>query len=165
MNREITECGPITVYRGRPAWPPLQPREQGGPQIELWERERFDPKVLVSGVVCDVCNEDITTFPVTIIDAFAHCPECLTKGQLSTRGDPRYAALTFDSACAVVANFNEGFNEASDTEEVDAAQVLALELYVIALDWLVDNDRWREAGIDPEIAACIAHAAKTRVPA
>jgi hypothetical protein len=73
------------------------------PPIEMWGPERFKGRQTIghtptksvvvasipnNDVLCDLCNEDITVYPVAVIGTYAHCQKCLGR-YLQGRANPK----------------------------------------------------------------------------
>lgn len=73
------------------------------------------------------------------------------------RQDPRYGKMTYEMACFIIRKFEAEFKPrfGGDFDRMGRTKEgrLAKSLYALALGWLVLEDRWREAGLDPEFAA------------
>lgn len=64
--------------------------------VEWWEQDDFKGRVFGLGespdqmeympiadddIGCDICSQDIVTFPVPVVDGYAYCPDCWSKVQ------------------------------------------------------------------------------------
>jgi hypothetical protein len=72
------------------------------------------------------------------------------------RFDPRYEAMTFEAATFICDKFSADFGYLNPNEvDKHPEGALARSLYAVALGWLVLEDRWQEAGVDPEFVAML----------
>lgn len=68
--------------------------------------------------------------------------------------DPRYTAMTYDTAVYICHRFVAEFGDCDPLEVEQAPEgQTAMSLYALALGWLVYEGRWQEAGIDPEFVS------------